>query len=95
MAKHFIWHSIGETKVEATLSFVNGKGTFTFTSTGVSMTFDYEVTNGELITTNFSSSDSKYSIVKVSINEDIDVITVKYSESTLFGMTFSYDYNFK
>ena len=58
------------------------------------MTFDYEVINGELITTNFSSSDSKYSIVKVSFNEGIDVITVKYSQSSLFG-TFSYDYNFK
>ena len=87
--------STGETKVKATLSFVDGKGTFTFTSTGVSMTFDYEVINGELIATNFSSSDSKYSIVKVSFNEGIDVITVKYSELTLFGTTFSYDYNFK
>lgn len=74
----------------ASLTFVDGKGTFTLISNDAIMTFDYSVVDGVLSLSNLSSSSTSYSIVEISFNENINEITVKYSQKSAWGGTYTY-----
>ena len=75
----------GVTETKATLKFVNGKGEFVLTANGATMSFEYDVVEGELVISNLTSSSSNYNISTISFNDNISEITVSYTEKSVFG----------
>jgi len=75
----------GVTETKATLKFVNGKGEFILTANGATMSFEYDVVEGELVISNLTSSSSNYNISTISFNDNISEITVSYTEKSVFG----------
>ena len=75
-----------------TLSFTELTGTYVTSSYTIS--FDYNVIDGEIVLSNMTSNSSSYTLLSLILNDDASQITSTISEKSMFG-TYSYNYILK
>lgn len=75
------------------LSFTESEGTFSLKGIA-EMTFDYTVSDGEILLSDVASTSSTYSLIKIVKDDLFSALTVTYKENSLFG-TYNYDMTLK
>lgn len=75
-----------------TLSFTELTGTYVTSSYTIS--FDYNVIDGEIVLSNMTSNSSSYTLLSLILNDDASQITSTISEKSMFG-TYTYNYILK